>query len=92
MSTENNTESTRAPELRACLKECARVWEGRCAELGLKRGTKGRMVQLEAYLQGTLAALTASGLMPHTHAQQIALLVAVGRGEDTVTRWLQADA
>lgn len=56
------------------------VWAMRVRNLELKG--KGRQREMEAYLQGVLAALTATGVMDMTRAGQIGFLVAVGRGEE----------
>lgn len=58
------------------------AWHARCKSLAIRPGTQGRQRQLEAFLQGALAALTSTGHMTHERANMIAFLVAVGRGEE----------
>ena len=69
------------------LRAAAETWAKRCASLGLKPGTKGRQRELEAYLQGVLAVATAARLVTHSHASQVAFLVAVDRGEEVISGW-----
>lgn len=63
------------------------AWQMRCADLRLREGTKGRQRELEAYLQGALAALTAANIMSLSQAQYVAIMVAAGRGEELIERW-----
>lgn len=66
----------------------ALAWQERCRVVPLKAGTKVRQGQLEAYLQATLALLTAANLMTFDEADMVGLLVATGRGEEWLARHL----
>jgi len=70
----------------------AEVWFRRCNDMDLKAGTKKRSSQLEAYLQGVLASLSATGAMTQHQCDQIFFLVYVGRGEETLERWAKVEA
>lgn len=65
-----------------CMSEVGKVWRMRCEDLKLKKGTQTRQRQLEAYLQGVTAALTAAGVMTLERAAMLGFMVAVGRGEE----------
>lgn len=75
---------TNAETRAAALYQVRLAWENRASTLGLKKGTKGRGVQLEAYLQGALAALTCLRVMSHDEAARVAFLVMVGRAEEWI--------
>lgn len=69
------------------LRQAAMVWNMRAAGLELRRGTKRRQHDLEAYLQGVLAVATAAEVMSLKQADLIALLVAAGRAEEQIETW-----
>lgn len=58
------------------------TWETRVSTLNLKGKTKD--TQAAAYLQGVLAALTATGFMPMVTAERIGFLVSVGRWQEVL--------
>lgn len=68
-------------------RSVAEVWLERCRIMNLKPKTKARSSQLEAYLQGVTASLSAAGIMNHDECQQIFFMVYVGRGEETLGQW-----
>lgn len=68
-------------------REVANAWHQRCTSLGLRKGTKGRQVQLEAFLQAALAALTAARIVSADDAARVGFLVLVDRGEELLTQW-----
>ncbi len=76
-----------AENRRIILRQTAEVWTTRCSNLGLKRGTKGRKRELEAYLQGALAVLTATRVINLDHAAMVAVYVSAGRGESVIEQW-----
>lgn len=71
----------------AIQKQAALAWHRRCSELELKPGTKSRMVQMEAYLQGAVAVMTSAQIMTFDEAHSVQFLVMVGRGEELLNRW-----
>lgn len=56
-------------------------WARRCKTLDLRPRTKKRDGQLEAFLEGAMSALVATGTITETRAAKIGFLVMVGRGE-----------
>lgn len=87
MTTDTPYLSITEENLGLVLRQAAQTWQQRATEFELKRGTKGRAAQLEAYLQGTLAVATATRLMTHQHAHNVAFMVAIGRAEEVIDRW-----
>ena len=75
---------TNAQTRAAALYQVRLAWEQRASTLGLKKGMKARAVQLEAYLQGAIAALTCLRVMSHDEAARVAFLVMVGRAEEWI--------
>lgn len=59
-----------------------KTWAGRCAALGLKKGTKKRTNEACAFMSGALSALTAAGVMTQERAGMIGFLFMVDRGEE----------
>ena len=54
-------------------------WMLRASALGLKKGGAKYLTDMEAYMQGALAALVAAGLMTPERAGMFAFLTSVGR-------------
>lgn len=69
------------------LRGTAAAWQQRCKTLNLKLGTKGRQRELEAFLQGALAVLTATRVISHDTADIWCLFVYTGRGEAVIENW-----
>jgi hypothetical protein len=55
------------------------AFTNRVNALGMKPGSKGYSMQLEAFMQGVLATATATGQMSDYRAGQIGFLAMVGR-------------
>lgn len=71
-----------SPDWRTVWPLIRSTWETRVQTLQLKGKTKD--TQAAAYLQGVLAALTATGFMPLVTADRIAFLVSVGRWKEVL--------
>lgn len=71
-----------SPDWRTVWPLIRSTWETRVTTLRLKGKT--RDTQAAAYLQGVLAALTATGFMPMQTAERIGFLVSVGRWEEVL--------
>lgn len=69
------------------LRNTAEMWRQRCDTLSLRRGTKGRQHQLEAFLQGALAVLTCARVLSHDDAGRLGFMVMAGRAEAVIERW-----
>lgn len=69
------------------LRNAAETWVRRCRALQLRKGTKTRANQVEAFLQGALAVLTCARVLSHDDAGRIGFLVSVDRAEEVIERW-----
>jgi len=69
------------------LRDAANAWSRRCQSLALRKGTKMRANQLEAFLQGALAVLTSTRILSQDDAHRVGFLVMVDRAEELIERW-----